>query len=205
MEDTMGVYDFSLILASPPEQQRLANVRGVQPDSSSKPDERKVTAHREAANLAEAVASVIEDLEAVNLQPVRICDNDWLTLADIAARIGRSREIVRLWSIGRQGAGGFPPPLNPGCDTRFYSWTEVSHWLRRRMGYELPDPGPDLVVANLLLQARRLASQVPNPEPLSALLAAYLSGNPAGTVQPLPSAAGDHSRSSARAPARSAA
>lgn len=201
----MNVYDFSLMLANPPEQRRITKVPGVQPDLSDQADKRKIIVHREASSLAEAVVSAIADLEAASLQPVRVCDNDWLTLADIAARIGRSREIVRLWSIGRQGAGGFPPPLNPGCDTRFYSWTEVSHWLRRRMGYELPGPGPDLVMANLLLQARRLASRVLDPQTLSAIIAPYSSGRAAGTIQPLPSTAGDQSRSSARARARSAA
>jgi hypothetical protein len=62
-----------------------------------------------------------------------------------------------------------------------------------------------LFVANLLLQVRRLASRVHNAEPLRALLALHLSGSPAGTVQPLPSAAGDRSRSSGRGPVRSAA
>lgn len=195
----MAQYEFALILAYPPEQRRVEKVWGVRPDSNDPPDERKVTVRREASSLAEAVLAVIDDLEAADLQPVRVCDGDWVTLADIAARIGRSREIVRLWSIGRQGPGGFPPPLNPGCDTKFYSWTEVAHWLRRRMGYELPDPGPDLVVANLLLQARRLTSRVHSPEPLAALLASYLSGSSPGAVQAL------RLRSSAPALARPAA
>jgi hypothetical protein len=177
----MVLYEFSLILASPAEQRRVAKVHGVQPDLSTRSDEPAVTAHREASSLAEAVVSVIEDLEAVHLQPIRVCDGDWVTLAEIAARIGRSREIVRLWSIGRQGPGGFPPPLNPGCDTRFYSWSEVSHWLRRRMGYELPSAGADLVVANLLLQARLLASRVSNRDVLSAMLAPYLSSDQLST------------------------
>jgi hypothetical protein len=201
----MERYVFSLILAYPPEQRRVATVQGVQPDLSERADRRKVIVHREAPNLAEAVLAVIDDLEAADLQPVRVCDGDWVTLADIAARIGRSREIVRLWSIGRQGPGGFPPPLNPGCDTRFYSWSEVSHWLRRRMGYELPDPGPDLVVANLLLQARRLALRVHNREALGAWLAPYLSGKTAGTVERLPSGRGDRARTSTPTSARPAA
>ncbi|GAA4472943.1 hypothetical protein [Phytohabitans houttuyneae] len=189
----MEVYDFCLILASPPEQRRIAQVRGVEPHLTDQPDKRQVIARREAPSLAEAVVSVIQELEAVNLAPVRVCDNDWLTLADIATRIGKSREIVRLWSIGKQGPGAFPPPLNPGCDTRFYSWTEVSHWLRRRLGYQLPDPGPDLVVANLLLQARRQASRLLDPQALSVLLTSYMAASPTGVVQPRPYAVGDQS------------
>ncbi|BCB84448.1 hypothetical protein [Phytohabitans suffuscus] len=201
----MAQYEFSLVLAHPPERRRVEKVWGVQPDLSDKPDKRKVIVRREASSLAEAVVGAIEDLEAASLRPVRVCDGDWLTLADVAARIGRSREIVRLWSIGRQGPGGFPPPLNPGCDTRFYSWAEVAHWLRRRMGYELPALNPELVVANLLLQARRLAPQIRNREPLSALLAPYLAARPAGVVQSLPAGRAEHARSSASASARPAA
>lgn len=174
---TMTPYEFSLLLARPPHRWPVTNVLTPRLDLTGQPDQRAVTARREASSLAEAVVSVIEDLEAISLQPVRVCAGDWLTLADIAARIGRSREVVGLWSIGRQGPGGFPPPLNPGRDTRFFSWTEVSRWLRRRMGYEFPAAGVDLVVANLLLQARRLAPQTRDREVLGGLVASYAHGH----------------------------
>jgi hypothetical protein len=119
-----------------------------------------ISVRRDAPSLADAIASAVRDVEAAGLRPLRVAAEDWVTLADIAARIGRSREIVRLWSIGQQGPGGFPPPLNPGRDTSFYSWAEVCPWLRRRMGYDLPDEEPVLVAMNLTLQLRQLAPRL---------------------------------------------
>lgn len=119
-----------------------------------------VTVRREAESLAAAIPAAVRDLESVGLRPARVDADDWVTLAEIGARIGRSREIVRLWATGRYGPGGFPPPLNPGRDTSFYSWTEVAQWLRERMGYHVPDDDPVLVAMNLALQLRRLAPRI---------------------------------------------
>lgn len=82
----------------------------------------RLLVRRTADNLAEAIVSAVEDLEKQGVQPVRLVTDDWVTLADIARRVGRSRENVRLWSIGRYGPGGFPSPVNPGLNTAFYSW-----------------------------------------------------------------------------------
>lgn len=108
----------------------------------------------------------VQDCEAAYRRPVRLDAGDWLTLADIAARCGLSREIVRLYSIGQQGPGGFPPPLNPGRDTRFYSWYETSAWIRRHTAYLPPgvDQEPVLVAMNLALQLRNLMPRVSRPE-----------------------------------------
>ncbi|MEJ3749662.1 hypothetical protein WEI85_41185 [Actinomycetes bacterium KLBMP 9797] len=129
-----------------------------------------VTVRREAESLAEAIPPAVRDLEAVGLRPYRIEADDWVTLAEIGARIGRSREIVRLWATGRYGPGGFPPPLNPGRDTSFYSWTEVAQWLRQRMGQHVPDDQPTLVAMNLALQLRRVASRVERMDLVRSLI-----------------------------------
>ena len=96
---------------------------------------------RPAAALADAIATAIHQVET-DLHVVRVADRDWLTLAEIGARIGRSREIVRLWALGRRGPGGFPAPLEPDRDTSYYSWAQVSPWLRDRMGYDLRNEQP---------------------------------------------------------------
>jgi len=109
----------------------------------------------------------IQDCEASYRRPLRLDAGDWLTLADIAARCGLVRETVRLYCIGQQGPGGFPPPLNPGRDTRFYSWYETSAWMRRHTVYN-PPPGradePVLIAMNLALQLRNLMPRVSRPE-----------------------------------------
>jgi hypothetical protein len=117
---------------------------------------------RHAPHLAQAVASAVHDLEKIGLRPVRVVNEDWVTLGDIADRIGRSREMVRLWSTGRQGPGCFPYPMNPGREstTAFYSWAEVAPWLREQLGMEVLNEEPVLAAANLALQLRALAPRI---------------------------------------------
>jgi hypothetical protein len=128
---------------------------------------------RTAPTLADAIASAVRAVESANLTVVRVLDEDLLTLADIADRIGQSRESVRRYASGERGPGGFPPPVNPARDgTLFYRWSEVAPWLRARLDLEVPEVELTLVVANLILQARQHRNQVPHMSALSDLLAA---------------------------------
>ena len=64
---------------------------------------------REAAGLVEAVLSAVADIERVDgVRVVRIADAGLVSMADIAARTGRTREGVRLLVTGARGPGGFP-------------------------------------------------------------------------------------------------
>lgn len=126
---------------------------------------------READTLADAIASAVHDLESVGLVPLRIIDEDLVTLADIANRIGQSRESVRRYVTGERGPGGFPPPANPAREgTIFYRWSEVAPWIRNRLAINVPDFDPALVVANLILQARQHRHQVAHISALGDLL-----------------------------------
>lgn len=126
---------------------------------------------REARSLAEAIASAVRGVESVGLVALRVIDSDLLTLADIADRVGQSRESIRRYATGERGPGGFPPPANPArAGTIFYRWSEVVPWLRAHLGTELADPDPTLTVANLVLQARRHRDKVANLAALTGLL-----------------------------------
>jgi hypothetical protein len=128
---------------------------------------------REAPALADAIASAVRAVESVGLLGLRVLDEDLLTLADIADRIGQSRESVRRYSTGDRGPGTFPPPVNPAREgTVFYRWSEVAPWVRMHLGLDIPDIDPALVVANLVLQARQHRSRVTHMSALSDLLAA---------------------------------
>lgn len=113
-----------------------------------------------APTVAEAIVGAVRLLEQAGLRALRVDAGDWVTAGDIAERIGRSRETVRLWATGRFGPGGFPPPLNPGRGTSFYSWAEVVPWLRAELDLDLPYEEPVLAAANLTLQLRRLLPRV---------------------------------------------
>lgn len=128
---------------------------------------------REAPTLADAIASAVRAIDSVGLVALRVLDQDLLTLADIADRIGQSRESVRRYATGDRGPGNFPPPVDPVREgTVFYRWSEVAPWLNRKLGLDVPETDFALVVANLVLQARQHRGRVAHMAALSDLLAA---------------------------------
>lgn len=173
----MSVYQFVLVVDREPTEEQIDAIFEFEDEpaviSSPREGIGEVEFEREASTLADAVASAVRDLESVGLRPVRVKDQDLVTLADIAERVGRSREAVRLWSVGKVGPGGFPPPVTPGdAGTTFYRWSEVAPWLGERMGIEVEDAEPVLAAANLALQLRALAPRVRQMDVIRGLLAA---------------------------------
>lgn len=66
---------------------------------------------REAETVADAVLSAVADVETVDgVHIVRLADAGLVSMADIAARTGRTRESIRLLISGERGPGGFLPP-----------------------------------------------------------------------------------------------
>src|SRR5688572_4336450 len=95
----MPVQQFSLVVDREPGRGRRVVVGGPARWDRSPDGAPRVSFDREAPSLLDAVTAAIADVEATGLRVVRVDDSDWVTLADIAARIGRSREIVRLWAL----------------------------------------------------------------------------------------------------------
>ncbi|MDE0700697.1 MAG: hypothetical protein F4Y27_08245 [Acidimicrobiaceae bacterium] len=87
---------------------------------------------REAESLEEAVLSAVADIESVDgLKVVRLADAGLVSMANIAERTGRTREIVRLLVAGERGPGGFPPPVtDPRARYRLWRAIEVEQWVR---------------------------------------------------------------------------
>jgi hypothetical protein len=163
----MRLHQFTLVVDSEPTDDQIDRLLQTenQPGVTNSPRTNSGEVQydiRGDGTLTEAIAQGIHEVESVGLRPVRVLGEDWVTLGEIAERIGRSREAVRLWAAGKVGPGGFPPVLNPhrDPDTSFYSWAEVGPWLRERMGLDIPDEEPVLVAANLALQLRALAPRI---------------------------------------------
>jgi len=85
---------------------------------------------REAPTFGEAVRSAIADVESVpGLKVLRIEPDDLVTMVEIAERMGRTRESVRLLIQGARGPGGFPAPVSHlRAKSRLWRWSEVSAW-----------------------------------------------------------------------------
>ncbi len=134
-------YSFTLILAgaNPHEESNLDRLfeRGCDDATFGERDGvYTATFDREATSFARAIASAMNAVEnaVVGLRVARIEPEDLVTASDIATRIGRSRESVRLFFEGRRGEGDFPSPIAwLGNRTRLWSWAEVLPWLERHV------------------------------------------------------------------------
>jgi len=90
---------------------------------------------RAAGSLREAITSAIADVarSGTGLEVVRIEPDELVTAAEIARRIGQSRESVRLYVLGQRGPGGFPSPLTGASQkTPLYRWSDVACWVGRK-------------------------------------------------------------------------
>lgn len=88
---------------------------------------------REAPSFGDALFSAIEQVESVpGLTVTRVEPDDLVTLSEIAQRLGRSRESVRLLAAGERGAGDFPSPVSHlKARSRLWRWSEVAAWAKR--------------------------------------------------------------------------
>lgn len=87
---------------------------------------------RRALSLESAILSAIGDVvrSGVGADVLRIDDCNLVTQADIARRIGRSRQLVNQYIAGLRGPGGFPPPDCSIADRQpLWQWCAVSFWL----------------------------------------------------------------------------
>ena len=143
---------------------------------------------READAFDEAILSAVDDLEKLQgVHVVRIADAGLASLADIAARLGRSRESVRLLVSGARGPGDFPKPVtDPRSRYRLWRWSEVAHWFKEYRGV-LPAVADDEVTAmyNAALEIRhgRRLLEPSDPVTLRELMGTRPSQAPTGTQQ----------------------
>ncbi len=119
---------------------------------------------REARSLAEALVSGITAVEQAvpAVRVVRVAPDEYVTLAEIARRTGRTRESARLLATGDRGPGDFPPPAARAEQrNKLWRWAEVAAWFTNRLGEAVPGtPDAALSAVNGLLQARMALSRL---------------------------------------------
>lgn len=89
------------------------------------------TFSRTAGSAGAALRSAIEDVErALPTARVLRVDDQLMNLNDLADRLGRTAESVRLLATAERGPGGFPPPAGVvGKGVRVWRWADVRPWL----------------------------------------------------------------------------
>ena len=126
---------------------------------------------REAGTLDGAILSAVDDLGRgwMVSKSVRIADAGLASLADIAARLGRTRESVRLLVKGARGPGGFPKPVtDPRSRYRLWRWSDVERWFTERLGEVLPLSQDEVVATfSVALELRRLRRSLSLASPIT--------------------------------------
>jgi hypothetical protein len=87
---------------------------------------------RSAPSLKDAILSAIRDIRKAGhgLNVLRVDECDLVTQADIARRIGKTRQLVSMYIAGVRGPGGFPAPSCHWPDhSPMWTWCSVSYWL----------------------------------------------------------------------------
>lgn len=114
---------------------------------------------RQAESLFDAVLSAISDVESVaGLRVLRVEPDDLVTMSDIATRLGRTRESVRLLIVGKRGGGGFPPPISHlRSRSRLWRWSDVACWAGET---DAADDAAIIAAVNAALELRNRTDRV---------------------------------------------
>ena len=126
-----------------------------------------LTFSRSAISLKDAIISAINDVKKSKIPAsiLRVDQCDLVTQAEIARRIERSRELVRLYISGARGPGGFPAPVcNITDGAPLWYWCEVAYWLWENniiREDELRE-AQDLAVINSVLELERQRQIAPS-------------------------------------------
>jgi len=101
-------------------------------------------------------------VEAVpGLRVLRVEPDDLVTAAEIAQRLGRTRESVRLLISGERGDRTFPPPISHlRTRHRLWRWSDVAAWSGRATPEEAAQAGA-LAAVNAALDLRNRAAALP--------------------------------------------
>ncbi|MEX0882283.1 MAG: hypothetical protein WDZ72_02305 [Cyclobacteriaceae bacterium] len=85
---------------------------------------------REGESFEAAILSAILQVEDAGIPVSSVEPGDLVTAAEIARRLGRSKESVRLLISGDRGKGTFPVPVaGVTSKTKIWRWTEVLDWM----------------------------------------------------------------------------
>jgi len=165
----MAEYEFTLVIDGPVEDDDVINAlfeRGCDDATFGSVDGVGYgDFHRKAPALGDAVFSAVKDVESVpGLTVLRVEPDDLVTASEIAERLGRSRESVRLLVAGERGGGDFPAPASHlRSRSRLWRWSDVAAWAGTHRGHELED-AQLLAAMNAAVELRNRLVTLPTQE-----------------------------------------
>lgn len=181
----MPNYDFDLVLSRPLFEHELDALFqrthgevtvGFVPDAHQADHPGHAGCRWQSTSLAGAIMEVIAHVEASSpgLRVLRVEADPLLSMRDIAERVGRTIESVRLSIKGARGPGNFPAAETSTPRHRLWRWSQVAVW------YGIDDPqireaGPTARAINGWLALRDVVPQIaPEPRTMVRALASAI-------------------------------
>lgn len=133
---------------------------------------------RTAPSFKDAILTAIHDVchAGHGIGVVQVDECNLVTQAEIARRIGRSRQLVSQYIMGMRGPGHFPPPTCHLSETTpLWRWCEVSFWLSQNDMIR-PDMLMEAEVVSIVNNALDRRHQVSRNRVLVTEVAASLEG-----------------------------
>lgn len=131
---------------------------------------------REAENLEKGVISAIHQAEhtGLPLSVKRVEPSDFVTSAEIARRLNRSKQSIQQIISGSRGDGDFPLPIaGVTAKTMLWSWQEVVGWFLEKnklADNSIYENATTLKQLNESLDARDNEAQLKNIRRISKLI-----------------------------------
>jgi len=132
---------------------------------------------READSFGSALLSAIRDVEGIGLRVEHVEPGDYVSQAEIARRLDKSREYIRQLVSGESGPEGFPPPVSNVTDrSPRWRWSDVAKWLVRQgmLPADELKRASFIALVNTYLDCRRLGLLPEEYDIVSVLESAHL-------------------------------
>ena len=88
---------------------------------------------REASTFLDAVLAAVEKVIALGFEPLAV-EDEFVSMADIAERTGRSRQSVSMLVNGQRGPGHFPRPVAGNVRSPLWHWADIASWFQNSAG-----------------------------------------------------------------------
>lgn len=164
-------YSFGAVVSGDLDDAMVDRIYEIAPDSTVSVDRDGcgglIEFDRESSDdMFGVIVGAIGQLEDLDLSIQRIEPDALVYAADIAERVGRSRQSVDFLIRGERGPGDFPEPLtHAGSRNPMWRWTDVERWFASYQGE--PDDVDARVdammisLANSLIEVRRVLAVMP--------------------------------------------
>ncbi|MGM0506850.1 MAG: hypothetical protein ACQER4_06655 [Bacteroidota bacterium] len=152
-------------------KEHLSTITGAEECIHIRGDSPYLIIRRKDISMRDAALQSIEEIcracVGFNQFPVvSIEPGDIVSQAEIARRLRRSNESIRLYTINERGGGGFPEPLSGRANRPLvWSWAEVIWWATNRILINHPrivENAVDIKSVNMALYLKReVGSELP--------------------------------------------